>query len=343
VENLRLELEPAQIGIIFDQDAMINYWIPAFTHKTVDATNNYETLEFYGDKVLNYSFSQYLRRRLGKDLDESKGTLLINMYMSKMYQAELASRMGLPELIRYDPEEPKLSTSIKEDAFEAFSGALNNLAEDKIKPGLGPVYIFNMLVKLFEDVEINLEDVRRDVITELKEIYEKMGWGAPFYDTQESDNPQLGPKKTEIRSRTGIVLGVGYGNTDISKFEAAKQALETLSSEGVTWESADKAKLERTRERNRDFDEQYQRVEAAMKKFNEKARALGKVHANSFKLMNIDNRKVGGRMRYTYSLQLSYPTASGHLKWVDAGSKSGPDSDQVRVELMKEFADKYLV
>jgi hypothetical protein len=221
-------------------------------------------------------------------------------------------------------------------------GALCNLAEDKIKPGLGPIYVFNMLVVLFKDVSINLADVSRDPITELKEIYEKMGWGEPYYETTESDSPQLGPKKTEIRSRTGIVLGTGYGNTDTSKAQAAERALETLAKENVTWESADAAKVQRNRERNPEFDQQYQRVEAAIKELNVRAKATGKAQIDSFKLSTIEQRKVGKNMRYTYSLQLAVPTATEGVKWINAGTKTGNDSDQTKITLLKEFADKYV-
>lgn len=342
IDKLRFDLDPQQINILLGQDAMTNYWIPTFTHKTIDPDNNYETLEFYGDKVLSYAFSQYLRKRLGKELNESKGTLLINKYMSKNYQAELASRMDLPQLIRYDPEEPKLSTSIKEDAFEAFSGALCNLAEDQIKPGMGPIYIFNMLVALFKDVPINLADVSRDPITELKEIYEKMGWGDPYYETTESDAPQLGPKKTQIRNRTGIVLGTGYGNTNTSKAQAAERALEKLSKEGYTWETADAAKVQRNRERNSEFDKQYERVEAAVAELNKKAQAAGKAQVNNFKILKMEERQASSGMRYSYSLQLAFPTAGDGVKWINAGTKAGNNSDQTKITLMKEFADKYV-
>lgn len=341
VDRLKMELDPPLIKILFDNEAMINYWIPAFTHKTVDAANNYETLEFYGDKVLNYAFSQYLRDKFGGKLNQNTGTLLSNQYMSKVYQAELARKMGLVELMRYDPEEPKINVSVQEDAFEAFAGALNNLAEDRIKRGLGFIFIFNMLTALFEDEEIVLSEVRRDVKTELKEIYEKMGWGEPYYDTKENDNPRLGAKKSEIRSRTGDVLGTGYGSQDTAQFEAARNALATLAAQGITWKRADEIKMERNRKRNPEFERQYQRMQQAITALNEILNKSGKVQIVDFKLSNIDQRKVGAGMRHTYSIKVAYDTPNGMI-WKDLQQKTGGDSDQTKVSLMKEFADRYV-
>jgi dsRNA-specific ribonuclease len=342
VQKLGMELDPSQINILFSQEAMANYWIPAFTHKTVDAANNYETLEFYGDKVLSNAYSQYLRRRFGKDLDQAIGTLLVNKHMSKMFQAQLARELGLPELMRYDPEEPKVTISVQEDAFESFAGALNNLAEDLIKLGLGYVYIFNMITALFNPIEIKLSEVKRDVKTELKEIYEKMGWGEPNYYTEPSDNPSLGPVKSEIRSKTGQTIGVGYGSKDAAQFDAARQALETLASQGITYESATEEKLKRKRIHNPEFEHQYQRMNDAIDKFNKQLSEKGRVQIKDFKLASIDQRRVGGGMRYTYSLKFAYPTPTG-LIWKDIIQRTGKDNDQTQIEVMKEFADRLRV
>src|SRR5690625_285262 len=59
-----------QVNEIFSSDAVENYWVPAFTHKTVDAANNYETFELFGDKGVGCATPQYMRKIFGKDITE---------------------------------------------------------------------------------------------------------------------------------------------------------------------------------------------------------------------------------------------------------------------------------
>jgi len=339
IRKLKIELDRNLIDQLFDQESLLKYWVPAFTHKTVDPTDNYEKLEFYGDKVLGYVFTQYLRRRFGKELDEAKATLLLNKYMSTEYLAFLARQLGLPELMRYNPETPEVATSVQEDAFEAFAGALNNLSEDKIKPGLGPILIFNMLTTLFKDVPIKLADVEKDAITMLKEIYEKMGWGRPAYIIEHSDRPELGPTKATIRTQTGDILGVGYGSKSGAQNQASENALETLASQGVTWETADIRKLERKRDRNPEFERQYQRMTTGINRLNEQLQAQGKVPISDFRVVSIEQRKDSRGMSYTYSLKAAYQTRTG-LDWKAVETITGRNNDDVQIEVMKSFANK---
>lgn len=325
---------------LLDNEAMENYWVKAFTHRSVDPQNNYEKLEFYGDKVLNAAFAQYLRRRIGDELDQEKGTLLLNQYMSKKKQAELARNLGLPELVRFDPEVPEVNIDIQEDVFESFAGALNNLIDDRVSPGLGYIFVFNMLPELYNDVPIVLSEVEKDKKTLLKEIYEKMGWGDPTYVIEPSDNPKLGPTKVTVRSPTGDVLGVGYGPEKDAPFAAAKAASDKLASEGITWESATLQKEERSRIRNPEYAKQERRMQEAIKLLNQQAQKQKTAPIVDYRISSGGTLQSKEGRRHSFAVSLGYQVGP-KVQWRTLPPKSGLNSEQTKIDAMREFADTH--
>lgn len=337
--KLGLVEDPAEAQILFGKEAMEKYWMRCFTHKSIDAGYNNDPFEFYGDKCLGYNFSKYLRRRFKDELNQANGTLLQSQYMSKKYQAQMARELGLMELLRFDPESEQ-SIHVQEDTFEAFAGCLNNVADDLMADGSGALYVYNVIVVLFDPIPIILNEVKKDDKTQLKEIYEKMGWGEPSYVTTYSDNPRLGSHRTEIRSRTGDIIGLGYGSEKDAPFTAAAEALQYLEKQGITWESADQVKTEKNRLRAPEFDRQYRRVEAAIDLLAKQARAAGKAPPVEFKVARIEERKVDKGFRYTYAIRVGYQTTTG-ISWRDVRQLIGNNSDQTKIDLMRTFADTF--
>jgi dsRNA-specific ribonuclease len=340
-------MDPSHINALLDETALRQYWAVAFTHKSVDANNNYETFEFYGDKVMNYAFAMHIRKRFEDKLNQAKGTLLMNQYMSETFQAQLAECLGLPEYVRFDPQVPDINTKIKEDITEAFFGCLNNLANDRIEPegSMGYPYCYNLLNVIMNQIPISLESVQKDPVTQLKELFEKLAWGAPSYVQRNSDDPSRGPVKTEVRAATtGELLGIGYGTQDEARFQASAAALKKLADQGITVEYADREKMERQRIRNPEFDRQYRRVQTAIAKLNETARQYNKVPIVEFKISQIESHKVpGGGTRTTYAIEVAYQGADGKLIWRRINQMTGNDNDQTKIAVMKDFADKYKV
>lgn len=338
-------MDPSHINALLDETALRKYWAVAFTHKSVDANNNYETFEFYGDKVMNYAFAMHIRKRFDDKLNQAKGTLLMNRYMSESFQAQIAELLGLPEYVRFDPQVPNINTKIKEDVTEAFFGCLNNLANDRIEPKglMGYPYCYNLLNIIMNQIPISLESIQKDPVTQLKELFEKMAWGAPSYVQRNSDDPSLGPIKTEVRSATtGEILGIGYGTQDEARARASEAALKKLAEQGITVEYADREKMERQRIRNPEFERQYRRVQAAIAKLNEVARQHNKVSVVDFKISQVESRKVpGGGTRTTYAIEVAYQGADGKLNWRSLNQMTGNDNDQTKIAVMKDFADKY--
>lgn len=339
----KADVDPTHINPLLNEEALSNYWVPAFTHSSVDATNNYEKLEFYGDKVLNYAFASYIRQRFENKLDQEKATLLLNRYMSKKFQAELSRKLGLIELVRHDPDAPNVGIDIQEDIFESFFGAFTTLADDKIQPGLGYIYSFNLLSDIFNNIAIELSEVQKDPITQLKELFEKLQWGKPISQISPSDDLSKGEIKVEVRSITGETIGVGYGSQKAAEFQSAENALGYLSQRGITLQYAEEEKLKRTRGQNVEFDRQYKRVEAAVAKLNEQATAGGIVRIERFKITNVESRRVRGGSRYTFAIDIAYDSGQGRLVWRSVHQLTGDNPDQTKIDLMKTFADNYRI
>lgn len=337
----------SDLNSLLDEIALRTYWIPALTHKSVEAdpTKNYETFEFYGDKAMNYAFTVYIHEKFGNRINQANGTLLLNRYMSKQFQAEMAERLGLVEMVRFDPSYPSVNINVKEDVTEAFFGALSALANDRIQKGFGFVYVSNVLTDYLDSIPIDLESIQRDPITKLKETFEKMGWGTPNYVKSNTDNPQLGEIKFVIRGRTGEELGVGYGSEKRAKAAAAEDALRSLEEKGITEEVAERVKLENQRSRNADFNRQYVRVERAIDTLNDMARKRGGPTISEFKIENLGSHKVEGMnlIRYTYAINAAYRTGDNKLTWQVIHQLTGNDSEKTKIDLMKELADKYRI
>lgn len=325
-------------AIFLDPDSMNRYWTVVFTDKTVDPVNNNEAFEFYGDANLKYTFPMWLYNTFGSKINQKNGTLLLNYYMSTEKQAEFARRLGLIDYVRYDPGVPGINDIISENLFEAFVGGLNNISNDKVGPGLGVIYVTSLLMKLFQNEQVDPEKIQKDEVTQLKELFDKMRWGNPVYKRENSNKPYLGEFKVEVRGATGKVLGVGYGSYKKSKLRAAKDARDNLSKEGITVEFADKAKLETAIRTDPEFAKQNQRFEDAIKKINERLVAQGRLSIVKHKFTNV---QTGTQGRFGVNLDVAYTGPDGKLAWTTMDNMTGTNSQQIRIALMKKIADYY--
>lgn len=335
---------PEHVNLLLDMEALTNYWSRAFTHKSVNADQrkNYETPEFFGDKAMNYTFSLLIYKLFADAINQANGTLLMNKYMSREFQAEVAEKLGLVEHVRFDPEAPNVIESVKEDVLEAFFGCLDMLVNDRLGIGMGTVYCFNLMKYIFNDVEIVLDNIQKDPVTLLKELFEKFGWGVPQYVMVNSDDPKQGALKVEVRNgRTGTFLGVGYGNKAKAEATAARKALNKLEAEGCTVEAADKNKLERQRSNNPEFEKQYKRVESVIKQMNEAAQKANKAKIIEFKIKSIESRQGANGKRFTFSIEVAFQGSDGKLNWRTIEQETGDNQDITKIQVMKKLADKY--
>lgn len=312
-------------------------WVKVFTHRSINANpnQNYDVLEFYGDKALGLAFAMHLLHRFQDQLDQAQASILHSKYLSTDFQSQLAVQLGLDVLIRYDPSIPKVNIKIKEDVLEAFFGCLCKLADSLLQNGLGYIYCYNLLDHIFNPIKIDLATLQKDPVTRLKEIYDKMAWGEPSYNVEMSDNPQFEQMSIIRQAQTGVILGKGYGSIKSRAEEAAaEEALKTLSLEGITAETANNQKMERQRANNPDYDHQYQRVEKAIEDLNESAAKAGKVKIIQFNVSTSGN----GNGSFSSFLKVAF-MQKGALVWRDMSQAVGSDSNRTKIEAMKKFAD----
>lgn len=334
------------IPLLLDRQSMEEYWIPAFTHKTYDAGNNYEMFEFCGDRVSGLAFTTYLYDIFGKELDQAKATLMLNNYMSKKFQPEISRRLGLVDYVRCNREDQKDNIDIQEDIFESFVGAFYRCADIRVKKGLGFVYCSLLLNNIFNSLQLDLENIKKDDITLLKELFDKLYWGEPQYITTFSDDPTKGEYKTTVLDRNGQKLGEGYGSEKGSKIKAAGSALEFLASKGFTHSSVDEKRVKRSREDDPELDLQYHRVNLAIKKINEKAAASGQPKIERYQLKQVHVSKAGSRGRdkglmHTWALQAAYLTPDKKLDWKILAQETGESASATKVSLLKKFANNH--
>ena len=234
---------PEDLDTITSNECMKTYWVKAFTHRTIDAMNNYESLEFYGDAVIAYTFSCYIRKRFGASVTQYTGTLLSSQYISKSFQAKLSNKMGLRNQIYYDPRSLANNEDLSEDILESFFGALNNSSDDILGQGMGNIYCYNLIVKLYENENIVIEELKLDPKTYLKQMIDKLVTEQPVY---EKINEQSTPGYTVVRARMPLTgqSFKGYGrNKTAAEFDAARRFIEFYETQRVTMETADEIKL----------------------------------------------------------------------------------------------------
>lgn len=256
IASIMLNIIPNKkaIGQYVDNNAM-EIWKKAFVHESIDATNNYEELEYLGDAILKSVFPKYLVRRI-PNLSESRYTELYRYYMSKMEQAKLIDELGLAKFIK---TAGPISTNMKADVSESFFGALDTVSE-MITNGLGYINCNNMIVYLFSDKNLDMDQAEGAPKTLVQQIFSRFEFDAKNKNPIEeySDDPYdpkrhifnifLTDTQMDFLVSHGINglqahIGSAFGNTKKSaETEAYKDALNTLKRVGVTTEWASNIK-----------------------------------------------------------------------------------------------------
>lgn len=230
----------------------LDLWIRAFTNKSFDPVDNYETLEIVGDNVLSAAFVDYLYS-INKHLSPDQVTQLKRAYMSgeeHEIQQQLAERLGFGQYLRYIA--PDLSPKFLEDVFESFFGALVEAAE--LEQMSGYELAKRILIQIVGPIDFGL--AREPDKSIVYAIFSQMRWnspgkkGGPVVITNQTDEDtrveiQLNNEakayftKMHMRIPQGGLLGQGVAET---KKEAQRlafhQALETLARLGITHTSA---------------------------------------------------------------------------------------------------------
>ena len=196
----------------------INYLKKAITHKSYDSLNNYEKLEFLGDRVLGLVISKKLIELFP---DQKEGVLdkRLASLVNKNRCLEVAKNIGLEKfiLIGNKSNKSKIENKILSDCIEALIGAIyydkGFEASEK--------FILNMWKSFINSSDVSIVDSK----TKLQEYSLKKFKSLPIYKLVSSSGPKHKPKFTISVKLKNTKFFEGSGN---SKKKAEQSAAKIL-------------------------------------------------------------------------------------------------------------------
>ena len=227
-------------------------FVQAFTHRSVDPSQNYEILELLGDAVLTFCILDYLVKRFPQ-LEDPSGKhvstlsrLKINFVSKKIY-GECARNLNFLPFIASDQLTRKEDdVSLLEDVFEAFARAvykgLSQIEQIRTDMMISAGPILRMLTYIFDQKQISLEyEDLYDARSRLKELSEKLSQQlAPIDTTRKYDRNGRIVFTSVIKETTGTIWGTGQGLTkNQSVQEACENAIANLIKTNTGKESYD--------------------------------------------------------------------------------------------------------
>ena len=196
----------------------INYLKKAITHKSYDSLNNYEKLEFLGDRVLGLVISKKLIELYP---DQKEGVLdkRLASLVNKNRCLEVAKNIGLEKfiLIGNKSNKSKIENKILSDCIEALIGAIyydkGFEASEK--------FVLNMWRSFISSSDVSIVDSK----TKLQEYSLKKFKSLPIYKLVSSSGPKHKPKFTISVKLKNTKFFEGSGN---SKKKAEQSAAKIL-------------------------------------------------------------------------------------------------------------------
>ena len=196
----------------------INYLKKAITHKSYDSLNNYEKLEFLGDRVLGLVISKKLIELYP---DQKEGVLdkRLASLVNKNRCLEVSKNIGLEKfiLIGNKSNKSKIENKILSDCIEALIGAIyydkGFEASEK--------FILNMWRSFISSSDVSIVDSK----TKLQEYSLKKFKSLPIYKLVSSSGPKHKPKFIISVKLKNTKLFEGSGN---SKKKAEQSAAKIL-------------------------------------------------------------------------------------------------------------------
>lgn len=242
-------------------EAMI-IWKKAFTFETFSPSENYEELEYIGDAILKFIFPAYLMKRFPPPILNRMGYTELNIaYQSKVQQANLSNSMKLGKYARIKGLNAT-SFNIAADLYESFFGALYTCG-DLIAPGIGIMLCQNMIIHLYNPINIDVSEAKGSDKTQVIQIFSRFELGKPLENVTKkwhgnSDQIEitisLDSKQLNFLSSHGVTInnpiGIGFGNTKKDAIaKSYKDARLNLGKYGITQSWAENVK------RNADFED----------------------------------------------------------------------------------------
>lgn len=242
---------PAALDKLVSDEAM-KIWEVAFTNESFapNVGENYEELELSGDVNLAAAYVKFMMASY-PEITRSQLSEFRTKYLAKGFQSQLSASLGFGSHIR---SRFKTNTHVLEDVLESFFGALDLIADQEFKFGSGGGLVYNMVVELYKDVEVDWVVALGNSKTRIKEYYEGLSWifSKPPYKEKVPDQiienedgsvtfsilvPKTGMDylKSIGKSLDSNVISRATGNTKkIAEKKAYDIALQNLNNLGIT-------------------------------------------------------------------------------------------------------------
>jgi len=200
----------------------LNYLKKSITHKSYDPLNNYEKLEFLGDRILGFVISKKLIELYPKEKEGVLDKKLASL-VNKNQCLEVAKIIGLEKfiLVGNKSAKAKVENKIIADSIEALIGAIYYDKGFEVSEK----FILNMWKNF-----INLsEETIIDSKTKLQEYSLKKFKSLPIYKLVSSSGPKHKPKFTiSVRLKdTKLYEGSGDSKKKAEQ-NAAKKLLDNI-------------------------------------------------------------------------------------------------------------------
>ena len=196
----------------------LNYLKKSITHKSYDPLNNYEKLEFLGDRILGFVISKKLIELYPKEKEGVLDKKLASL-VNKNQCLEVAKIIGLEKfiLVGNKSAKAKVENKIIADSIEALIGAIYY---DK-----GFEVSEKFILNMWKNFIILSEETIIDSKTKLQEYSLKKFKSLPIYKLVSSSGPKHKPKFTISVRLTDTKLYEGFGD---SKKKAEQNAAKKL-------------------------------------------------------------------------------------------------------------------
>ena len=219
--NNKISLLEKKIGINFKDKKLL---IKSLTHKSFNSNNNYEKLEFLGDRVLGLIISKTLLEIFPDDSEGSLDKKLASLVNRKKC-TEISKKLNLENFIligNAKSKKNKIEDKIISDTCEALIGAIY------LDQGLSSVEKF--ILKFWKSsFNLNLKD-QVDAKSKLQEYSLKKYKSLPKYKLLSSSGPHHKPvfKISVSIENSKTFNATGFSKKDAEQKAAAKILKETI-------------------------------------------------------------------------------------------------------------------
>ena len=200
----------------------LNYLKKSITHKSYDPLNNYEKLEFLGDRILGFVISKKLIELYPKEKEGVLDKKLASL-VNKNQCLEVAKIIGLEKfiLVGNKSAKAKVENKIIADSIEALIGAIYYDKGFEVSEK----FILNMWKNF-----INLsEETIIDSKTKLQEYSLKKFKSLPIYKLVSSSGPKHKPKFTiSVRLKDSKLFDGSGDSKKKAEQNAAKKLLDNI-------------------------------------------------------------------------------------------------------------------